>query len=231
MYVCEPGEVHVTRRVYVPGDYTVFFFDPEAMARAAGGVGLGAEPHFEQRGVGRPDLWQRFAALKSLLEPGCSEALEQELAELVATLLVETQTRAELPDCGEGLLDEVRLLLVERYRSDPSRVVRLATIAEEVGISYYHLVHAFSRRYGVAPYEFVALIRAQHALSELRRGPRDDCRTLTALAQQCGYSDSAHMSRSFRRYWGVPPRALARDVNPAWVARAKARRTQASTPA
>jgi AraC-like DNA-binding protein len=120
-------------------------------------------------------------------------------------------------------LEGARELLRTRYRADPSRVVRLGPIAEEVGISYYRLVHAFSRRFGVAPYEYVSLIRAQHALSELRRGPRDGCLSLTAVAQQCGYSDSAHLSRSFRRYWGQTPLTLARELNPAWAAQKKAK--------
>lgn len=219
VYVCEPGEVHVTRRVYVPGDYTVFFLDPDAVGRAAASLELLGLPHFSGSGVTRPDLWQRFASVKQLLGPTSAESLEQELSRLVATLLLETQPKAPELDLKGSTLEGARELLRQHYRADPTRVVRLAPIAEEVGISYYRLVHAFSRRFGIAPYEDVWLIRAQHALSELRLGPRDGCLSLTAVAQQCGYSDSAHLSRSFRRYWGQTPLALARELNPTWPPR------------
>jgi AraC-like DNA-binding protein len=225
VYVCEPGEVHVTRRVHVPGDYTVFFLDPEAVGRAAEGLELFGSPHFAGRGVSRPDLWQRFASVKGLLGPTSAESLEQELSRLIATLLLETQPQAPAIDVKSGVLEGVRDLLHERYRAEPGRVVRLAPIAEEVGISYYRLVHEFSRRFGIAPYEYVSLVRAQHALSELRRGPREGCASLTAVAQQCGYSDSAHLSRSFRRYWGQAPLAVARDLSPAWAERGRATHT------
>jgi AraC-like DNA-binding protein len=228
VYVCEPGEVHVTRRVYVPGDYTVFFLDPEAMARAAEAVELARAPHFAGSGVSRQDLWRRFAATKTLLAPSRAEALEQELSGLVASLLLETQGGARLPEVKASTLDAIRALLAERYRADPTRVVRLAPIATEVGISCSRMVHAFSQRFGIGPYEFVQLIRAQHALSELRRGPRDGCASLTAVAQQCGYSDSAHMSRHIKRYWGTSPSALATTLNPRWE-RARATRTPHST--
>lgn len=226
VYVCEPGEVHVTRRVHTPGDYTVFFLDPEAVARAAEQLELFGSPHFAGMGVTRPDLWQRFASVRTLLGPSTPEGLEQELAHLVATLLLETQPKARTADVKSRTLEGVRDLLRERYRADPSRVVRLGDIAEEVGISYHRLVHAFSRRFGVAPYEYVSLVRAQHALSVLRQGPREDCPSLTAVAQLCGYSDSAHLSRSFRRYWGQTPLAAARELNPAWAAPGKAPHTR-----
>jgi AraC-like DNA-binding protein len=222
VYICEPGEVHVTRRVHVPGDYTVFFLDPDAVGRAAEELELLGLPHFAGSGVTRPDLWQRFASAKQLLAPRSSEVLQQELACLTATLLLETQPKASTQGVKDSALEGARDLLRRHYRAEPTRVVRLGPIAQELGISYYRLVHSFSRRFGVAPYEYVALIRAQHALSELRRGPRDGCLSLTALAQQCGYSDSAHLSRSFRRYWGQTPLALARELNPAWAARGRA---------
>jgi len=228
VYVCEPGEVHVTKRVYVPGDYTVFFLDPDAVARAAQELELGFTPHFAGRGVARVDLWRAFAKTQGFLAPSAAEGLEEELSRLVGSLLLETQPNAAAPDLSARKLEAVRALLAERYRADPTRTVRLRPIAAEVGISYHRLVHAFSRRFAVAPYEFVSLVRAQHALSELRRGPREHCGSLTAVAQQCGYSDSAHMSRSFRRYWGQPPRAVASSVNPAWLKREKGRRTPSS---
>jgi AraC-like DNA-binding protein len=229
VYVCEPGEVHVTKRVYAPGDYTVFFLDPEAVARAAQELEIGCTPHFAGRGVARIDLWRAFANIQGFVAPRTSEGLEEELSRLIGSLLLETQPKAVAPDCSAHKLDAVRALLAERYRADPTRVVRLRPIAAEVGVSYHRLVHAFSRRFAVAPYEYVSLVRAQHALSELRRGPREQCSSLTAVAQQCGYSDSAHLSRSFRRYWGLSPRAVASAVNPAWTQRKKARRSAQST--
>lgn len=218
VYVCEPGEVHVTRRVHVPGDYTVFFLDPEGVARAAEALELFGLPHFTGAGVKRSDLWRRFASVKALLEPASPESLEQELSRLMATLLLETQPKAPAIDVKVSALEGVRELLRERYHADPTRVVRLATISDEVGISYHRLVHTFSRQFGVAPYEYVSLLRAQHALSELRRGPREGCLSIAAVAQRCGYSDSAHLSRAFRRHWGQTPIAVARELNPAWAA-------------
>jgi AraC-like DNA-binding protein len=215
-YMCEPGEVHATSRVYCPGDFTVIFLEPERMNELALELGAPGEVHFPSLGLGQPRVVEAFRRTLGTLGSTGSEALDQEVGSLALCLIETAFARARLEPASEGALAQARRWLEQRLVSDPTTPIRLKGIARELGVSYSGLLHGFEKRYGVPPYRLVSLMRAQHVLTELRRGPHAECETLTAVAMKWGYSDSAHMARVFRKQWGAPPLAIARQLNPKW---------------
>ncbi len=217
LYVCEPGEIHVTCRVHSPSDFTVFFVEPGTMASLSAAQGGPTEPHFSAGGVGHRPLWQAFRQLTADLLVAPPEAFEQGLSLGLTNLLTLGEERVWEPGVSERMLQRAREAIRARFFADPTQVIRLAPIAEELGLSYFTLVRSFSKRYSVPPYQFVSALRAQHTLASLKAGPTPTCATLTALAQCCGYSDCAHMTRSLRRYFGLTPTALANQLNPGWL--------------
>ncbi len=216
VYVCEPGEAHETRRVYCPGDFTVLFLDPTAIRDLAVELGIRGEPHFPVEGIARQDVLSSFSRFRNRLSAPHSEQVDEELARLTSQLLLSANPNARPHETSQTAVAKARRLLEDQFLADPTRVLSVRNLASELGIPYHSLVHGFSKYYSIAPYEFVSSMRAQHVLSELRRGPSGECATLTGVAHKWGYADSAHMTRALRQHFGATPGALAHQLNPTW---------------
>jgi transcriptional regulator GlxA family with amidase domain len=101
-------------------------------------------------------------------------------------------------------LDAVRLM--EMNVSQPFSVER---IAELVNVTPSRLVRVFARDMGVSPARFWRNLRLDHARSLIV----DTAKSITLVAYETGFSDSAHFCRTFRGAFGSAPqqfRALAR---------------------
>lgn len=79
----------------------------------------------------------------------------------------------------------------------------LATLAQRAALSPSRYAHLFRAHTGMAVRPYLRWHRLQQALAEIARGA-----SLTEAAHAAGFADSAHLSRSFRRTFGIAPRAL-----------------------
>jgi AraC-like DNA-binding protein len=69
------------------------------------------------------------------------------------------------------------------------------------GISRSHFARAFRNTVGLAPHAFVLqrrLARAVELLTQRKLSIRE-------VAEQCGFADQAHLTRSFKSSFGRPP--------------------------
>ncbi|WP_084513017.1 helix-turn-helix domain-containing protein [Nocardia mikamii] len=85
--------------------------------------------------------------------------------------------------------------------------VRTGTLAERVGISTSRLTHVFTDQVGLPLRRYVLWLRVMTAVARTAAG--DD---VTAAAHAAGFADSAHLSRTCRATFGLPPSALSRTV-------------------
>ncbi len=81
----------------------------------------------------------------------------------------------------------------------------LDTIARAVGVSRSTLTHRYREETGASPMSYLAECRLGVARSLILRGE-----SLKQVASQTGYYDEYHLSKAFRRRFGLPPRAYAR---------------------
>jgi AraC-like DNA-binding protein len=81
--------------------------------------------------------------------------------------------------------------------------VPLAHLARSAGLSPSRYAHVFSAQTGMPVRPYLRWLRLQHALIEVARGA-----SLTNAAHAAGFSDSAHLSRTFRKTFGVKPNVL-----------------------
>ena len=88
--------------------------------------------------------------------------------------------------------------------------VRLGALAAAVGLSPDRLSHLFADELQLGFRPYVLWLRLQRAAAFLSRGG-----TLTEAAHAAGFSDSAHLSHTFRRMFGLAPSRLAHAVE--WV--------------
>ncbi|WP_129788769.1 AraC family transcriptional regulator [Promicromonospora panici] len=84
--------------------------------------------------------------------------------------------------------------------ADPTRPVRLAEVAAELGVTVPHLVRAFTRELGLPPHRYLVGRRLDLARRRLLAGePAADVATGT------GFHDQAHLTRHFRRLLRTTP--------------------------
>jgi AraC-like DNA-binding protein len=80
----------------------------------------------------------------------------------------------------------------------------LKTLAEISGLSQSHFMHLFTESVGVPLRPYILWLRLQRAACDLMDG-----RTVTQAAHNAGFSDAAHLTRTFRRMLGTTPTELA----------------------
>lgn len=79
----------------------------------------------------------------------------------------------------------------------------LEALAEAVQLSPGRLMHAFTESIGIPLRPYVSWLKVQRAAAAIVAGV-----PLAQAAHAAGFSDAAHMSRTFRRMFGVPPSEL-----------------------
>lgn len=82
--------------------------------------------------------------------------------------------------------------------------LRLGALAQELELSESRLAHLISEYLGIPFRTYVLWLRLERAAAEMAAS-----RTLTQAAHHAGFSDGAHLSRVFRRMFGIAPSELA----------------------
>lgn len=104
--------------------------------------------------------------------------------------------RAEIPD--------YRIRKVIAWASERlDRTLSLADAVPIAGLSSSRLRHLFVEQTGLPFKTYLLWLRLSQAVAVVATGS-----PLTAAAHEAGFSDSAHLSRTFRRMFGVAPTAL-----------------------
>jgi AraC-like DNA-binding protein len=85
--------------------------------------------------------------------------------------------------------------------------LRIATLADGLGISLDALEKRFRRAIGTSPKHLASLLRVQHAIDLARSGA-----TWSRIAHQVGYFDQPHFIREFRAITGEAPAKFFRDA-------------------
>ncbi|HYH23045.1 MAG TPA: AraC family transcriptional regulator [Azospirillum sp.] len=73
-------------------------------------------------------------------------------------------------------------------------------LAQELGLTRPHLARLFRRTVGLAPGEYARLMRLEHAKHLLASG-----HALSDVAAEAEFADQAHLTRWFKRVYGVTP--------------------------
>jgi AraC family transcriptional regulator len=162
---------------------------------------LGEVSHMRDLGVA--SVARRAAGelrMPDSVTPFAVEGLVLELLALAARL-----RKTDAPR-GEGRpprwLGEARALLHDRYREN----LRLAEVAEAVGVHPVHLAQAFRRRYGTPVGTYARELRLAWAAGRL--ADSDD--GIAQIALEAGFFDQSHFTRAFKRHFGRTPLAYRR---------------------
>jgi AraC-like DNA-binding protein len=144
-------------------------------------------------------------------DPTCSELERHELLTATARLLVRHAATHPREPAGTGVGSDARVaarireLIHDGYAAD----LTASDLAEAAGCSRYAAYRAFSQAYGLAPSEYQRQLRVRAARRLLSRGAAP-----ATAAAQAGFADQAHLTRWFRRYYGITPGAYRGAVHP-----------------
>jgi transcriptional regulator GlxA family with amidase domain len=88
-----------------------------------------------------------------------------------------------------------------------SGAIRNRDLAEITGLSVGHFARRFRGSFGVSPHEYVIHSRLEHAKTLIRRTRSPLCQ----IALASGFSDQAHLSRTFHAMVGDTPTRWRRE--------------------
>jgi AraC family transcriptional regulator len=85
--------------------------------------------------------------------------------------------------------------------------LRLATLAEECGLSVSHFARSFRRSFGTSAHRYLIMHRVEMAKALLSEANS----SLVEIAAQTGFSDQAALTRAFANVVGATPAKWRRE--------------------
>ncbi|WP_074258372.1 AraC family transcriptional regulator [Mycobacteroides abscessus] len=193
----EHGARHRATKVVVPADAlhrieagaqeaTVIFLEPESQP------GRAAHSRAVRSG------WTVTPVLGSTRRRALAAVVDELIAHLAPVPAVDDMAR------HPAVVDALRLL-PDLVAAGP---VSGTELAARVGLSASRLTHLFTEQVGIPLRRYVLWSRLRAAILRVQAG--DD---LTGAAHGAGFADSAHLTRTTREMFGLPPSVLSRHVS------------------
>jgi len=88
------------------------------------------------------------------------------------------------------------------------QAVTVEDMAARAGLSPFHFARLFKETVGQSPYQFVMAYRVEQAREMLQ----DQSRPIIDIALSCGFSDQAHLTRTFKKLTGQTPTAFRKAL-------------------
>jgi AraC-like DNA-binding protein len=203
-----PGDVIVLNPDVVHGGgptgnltwrYRSFYPPVDLMQRVAREFS-GDVPRFAPAVIRDPALAMQLLEAHRSLE-GANSALVREslLLEGLANLIARHAQRGVLP--GHAGAEHRAVRIVKDYLDAlPAQNVSLDELAREANISPFRLCRVFRRDTGLTPHAYQVVVRTRFAKSLLVKGV-----SISQAALEAGFFDQAHLTRHFKRIYGVTP--------------------------
>ena len=202
------GRLKVERGVLA--NVLMLALEPVFVNRTALGLELDSDriELVEQRRSTDPTIHHIAMALRAGVQTGA--ALDQMYGEALSTalavhLLREYGAAVLGPKRHSGGLPREKLVRAVEYIQDQLDTdLTVSGIAQAVYMSPYHFTRLFKESTGQSPYQYVVEARARKAKELLITGKV----TISEAAHQVGFVDQSHLTRHFKRVFGLPPKRL-----------------------
>lgn len=204
-----PGEAHdghcATGRGWT---YRMFYLPPELLMRAASELDTSPNPpHFRNGVIEDPVLARDILRTHTLFDRKGIPRLRREiwlLRMLTRWILRHADEPGRVRPAGH---EPTAVRLAREYLHD--------AMDEDVSLdrlSRFHFARVFENATGIPPHAYLVQVRVNRARALLA----DTRMRLADIAAECGFSDQSHLTRCFRRQFGLPPGRYRKIVqNPA----------------
>lgn len=183
-----------SHRLAIPGPkVAVLYLDPQSEVAAS--LQRWLEPD-DIRGLPDAVVRDLRGGFRNLLESADSSLPDAEAA--CASLIGSFTEEAPRPSVHWRVRKAMER--IERELDDPPN---LESLANDIGISPSRLRHMFKEQTGLPISRYVLWMRLRAALLEALEGA-----SMAESAQEAGFSDAAHFTRTCRQMFGLPPTAF-----------------------
>jgi AraC-like DNA-binding protein len=207
LMLIEPGDVHVTQRLYARrgvADFDVVRIAPELVDRAAERLDLSGNFHFRAPTAQDPVVFEAFRRLVAAVARS-GDALTSECAanEALAALLTRLGERPPLHSVSLAPERDFRLRRVKEYLAGHlERRPTLSELEQVSGLSQWRLCVNFNKSQGTSIGRFWNALRLARAVRQLQEG-----RSIQLIVAELGYRDEAYFWRAFKSHYGITPGA------------------------
>jgi len=202
--VCLPGQLHVLHPDELHDGaagtdegfaYRILYIPPDLVRDALGG----AELPFVADPVQEPiPATRRIASLLIDVDEPINELTSVEIAAAVADSLVSLSGKARH---RQARIDFASVQLVREYLTVHACEPTPASTLEQVaGIDRFTIARHFRWAFGTSPDRYRTLRRLAVARAAIEGG-----RSLARTAAEAGFADQSHMTRQFKRTYGLTP--------------------------
>ncbi len=200
LYVFEPGETWTSQLKDVT--FHRLFIDPAWLQQFATEQ-LHRErslPHFPNHALFDPSLIRAVRDLAAnSLAPASRLQQEETLLHLLAPLLLShAQDAGALPQLGREhpAVKRTKEYLQAHYAQE----MTLQELAQEAGMSPFHLARIFRQAVGLPPHAYQTQLRLAHAKTLLAQGF-----DVSYVAMEMGFADQSHFARHFKLHFLATP--------------------------
>ena len=103
---------------------------------------------------------------------------------------------------------QIKEYIASHYSED----ISLETLSQLTHLSPYHLIRTFRAAVGIPPHAYLRQVRVQRAKTLLALG-----RPIADVALTTGFVDQSHLTRWFKRLWGVTPAQYRNSVQDSFL--------------
>jgi AraC-like DNA-binding protein len=146
----------------------------------------------------QPELYAGLHRLYDVLTDQQAEHLQKHSAALTFMAAVQQALSPTPALPRQGHRGLVRA--AEFIRHNHTRSLKLDEICSAANLSPSYLIRAFKDTYGLTPHAYLTNCRIEFSRSQLRRG-----RPIAEVALAAGFSDQAHLQRSFKKLVAATP--------------------------
>ena len=133
--------------------------------------------------------------------------IRHDLARVIIGILIDLFESSRIPAYEKTSICEKALQVININYNDPSLSVR--NLAAACGYSPQSLNTVFRRKLGCSIRRYIIRTRLRIAAYELVHSSDPD---ISTIAHGCGFNDRAYFSNSFRKMYGISPRAYCGAV-------------------